>query len=283
MFPGEVTAAQFDEQMRTLRRHCSPLALSDAVCALREQRLPARAVAVTFDDGYADNAAIALPILQRHSVPATFFVATDYLDGGLMWNDVVIESIRRARGDALDLSAVELAPQPLGPALSRGAVAERVIRAIKHLPFAQRIARVQALARHIDAKLPSDLMMTSDQVRQLANGGMDVGAHTMTHPILRTLDDTQARKEIMGSRERLENLLQKPVRAFAYPNGKPGDDYGLRDRDMVAALGFEFAVSTQPGAAWRDSDVFQLPRFTPWDQQTARWLARLFATYRHAA
>ena len=89
--------------MAALRRYCHPVPLIEGVRGLATGSLPDRAVTVTFDDGYADNAEVALPILQRHGVPATFFVATGYLNGGRMWNDSIIEAIRRAPATELDL------------------------------------------------------------------------------------------------------------------------------------------------------------------------------------
>ena len=179
MFPGEVDAVRFDEQMSLLRDHCQPLSLEEAVAGLTSGSLPPRAVAVTFDDGYADNAAVALPILQRHGIRATFFVAPGFLDGGRMWNDSVIEAVRRAPAGALDLTEFGLGILPLGEESTRGAVAESLIRSVKHLPQAERQRRVDRLCAVIGAELPRDLMMTSAEVRQLADAGMeDRRAHT---------------------------------------------------------------------------------------------------------
>lgn len=283
MFPGEVDAARFDEQMSLLARHCSPLPLVDAVAGLRAGTLPPRAVTVTFDDGYADNAEVALPILLRHGVHAAFFVATSFLDGGRMWNDTVIEAVRRARGAALDLAAVGLGTATLGDDAGRGALAERILRAIKHRDPVERLQLASALADGIGAELPGDLMMNSAQVRQLAAAGMEVGAHTCTHPILRVLSDSDAAREIGDSRDALAAITGRRIRAFAYPNGRLGDDYTTRDRALVAESGFDLAVSTQVGAASAASDPFQLPRFTPWDRHPERWLARLFSAFSREA
>lgn len=279
MFPGEVDSVRFAWQMALLRRHCHVLPLADAAARMRSGSLPPRAVAVTFDDGYADNETTALPILERFGIVATFFVAPGFLDGGRMWNDSVIESVRRAPGTQLDLTEFGLGIRALGAEEARGAVAEDIIRAIKHQAPEVRREMVEELSRRIGADLPSDLMMTSAQVRRLASAGMAIGAHTMTHPILRTLDEAAAEREIRASRETLEAITGHPVRAFAYPNGRPGNDYTERDRNLVARLGFDFALSTVRGAATAASDLFQLPRFTPWDPTPVRWLTRLLLTF----
>ena len=94
LFPGEVTAQDFNAICRWLKAWFHVLPMDQAVQQLREGSLPSRALAISFDDGYADNHEVALPILLQHGLPATFFVATGFLDGGRMWNDTVIEAVR---------------------------------------------------------------------------------------------------------------------------------------------------------------------------------------------
>src|SRR6267143_1774593 len=108
LVPGEVCAREFDWQLTVLGRWFRVLPLLEAVARLRNGELPVRAACVTFDDGYADNVTTALPILRRHGVPATFFLATAFINGGRMWNDTVIETVRRAPGNALDARPVGL-------------------------------------------------------------------------------------------------------------------------------------------------------------------------------
>jgi peptidoglycan/xylan/chitin deacetylase (PgdA/CDA1 family) len=124
-------------------------------------------------------------------------------------------------------------------------------------------------------------MLTDEQLRRLADRGVAIGAHTVNHPILAAVDENDARQEISSSRAELQDLLQKDVNAFAYPNGKPGRDYLPEHRDMVEEAGFELAVATHPGVACPESDLFQLPRFTPWDPGPLRFTLRLFAAFRN--
>ena len=162
-----------------------------------------------------------------------------------------------------------------------------VITALKHRAPAEREDAVARVAEAAGTDLPADLMMTSDKVRRLAAAGMGIGAHTITHPILASSEDAMARREIGGGREILEGLVGRPVRLFAYPNGKPTSDYRARHVAMVKAAGFVAAFSTAPGAAHTTDSPFELPRFTPWDASAGRWGARLarnvFATIERAA
>ena len=287
LFPGEVDAARFDDICGWVARWFNLLPLDGAVQRLRAGELPARALAITFDDGYEDNHSQALPILQRHGLSATFFIATGFLDGGRMWNDTVIEAVRSTRQDALDLdglAAGDLGRHAVGDIASRRALIGRLLAQLKYLDPAVRQQTVDAVAQRAQARLPADLMMSSAQVQQLHRAGMQVGAHTVNHPILARLSDADARAEIQHSKATLESLLDARVGLFAYPNGKPGADYGPAAVDLARQAGFDAAVSTTWGSAHTGSDLFQLPRFTPWRQTQWRFAAGLFNNLRrHAA
>ena len=120
-------------------------------------------------------------------------------------------------------------------------------------------------------------MMSSGQVVALRRAGMQIGAHTVSHPILARLDDQAAHDEIALGKQALEALLDERVGLFAYPNGKPGEDYNGSNVQIVRGLGFDAAVTTARGAADQTTDRFQVPRFTPWDRSRARFGARLAA------
>ncbi len=284
LFPDEPDRQRFDEICRWLKSWFRVLPLDEAVHALRAGRLPARALSITFDDGYADNHDHALPVLQAHGLSATFFIATGFIDGGRMWNDTVVETVRRCTQqrmqlgdlgleglDALDLSSLPARRESLA----------RLLNAAKYLPPARRDEVVAKVAQRGGAELPNDLMMSKTQVQAMAKGGMVLGAHTVNHPILAGLDAASASAEIAGSRERLREWLQREVPLFAYPNGKPGRDYLPRDVELVKSLGFEAAVSTSPGANGAGASMFELRRFTPWDQARWRYGARLALNLRH--
>jgi len=119
------------------------------------------------------------------------------------------------------------------------------------------------------------LMLTSEQVKRMRRAGMQIGAHTVSHPILARLAPGEAQAEIAASKGVLESLLQERVGLFAYPNGKPNLDYRAVDAEGVRRLGFDAAVTTAWGVADGASDVMQLPRFTPWDKTRLRFGARL--------
>ena len=278
LFPGEVDAVMFDRICGWLADWFKLLPLDQAVRQLRQGNLPARALAITFDDGYADNHSVALPILQRHGLSATFYITTGFLDGGRMWNDTVIESVRRCIRTGLDLTALALdglQQLPLDTLEQRRTAIAAIIGRIKYLPVAERLQKVGMLAELSGARLPDDLMMRSEQVRAMHQAGMLICAHTVSHPILARLDAASARREIAQSRQTLERLTDAPITQFAYPNGVPGRDYSEQTTAVVRELGFESAVTTGWGAARGSSDCLQLPRFSPWDRTPLRFAARM--------
>jgi len=275
LFPNQIHAATFRERMLWVRSWFNVMPLEQAVQALERGVLPARALAITFDDGYADNATVAVPILRELGLPATYFIATSFLDGGRMWNDTVIECLRRAASGELDLSQAGLGKHILNSAEERRAAIGTVIARLKYLAPQERQARVDSIAALSALALPNDLMMTREQLRSVAAAGMGVGGHTASHPILASLDETAAKREIAEGRESLEGIVRQAVKLFAYPNGKPDVDYTARHVQMAKALGFSAAVSTASGAARAGDSPFELPRFTPWDRTAARWSGRL--------
>ena len=277
IFRDEIDAATFERHMALLAAEFNVLPLGEACARLARGGLPARSVCITFDDGYADNEQTALPILKRFGLRATFFVATGFIDGGIMFNDGVIEAVRRAPAGTYDLSRLNLGRYSLGDHTSRRAAIDALLAQIKYRTVRERNALVEELAEVMQTTLPNDLMMISTQIKRLHDEGMEIGGHTVNHPILSVLDEQQARAEIIGGKQHLEEITGTPVTLFAYPNGKPGRDYGPRDMELVRRAGFTAAVSTTAGAANRASDLFQLPRFTPWDKSPRRFGLRLLA------
>ncbi len=274
--PGEVDAATFARQMAFLARNFQALPLPEAVHLLREDRLPRRAVCVTFDDGYADNLTVALPILEHYRLPATVFVATGYLNGGRMFSDSVVEIVARSRSASLDFRQLGLDEYRIDTVEAQRSTVAALQGHLKYLPPAERDARVVPMAEAATCgPLPTDLMLTTEQLVELSRRNVEIGGHTHTHTILNTLDDDQARAEITQGKTLLESITGKPVRTFAYPNGRPERDYSARHAAMMSGLGFEAAVTTAHGVATSATDAYQLPRFTPWGRSTTLLGARI--------
>lgn len=278
--PDLLERQAFALHMQALAEVFHVVPLDEGLARLRDGTLGPRAVAITFDDGYADNYAVALPVLQHFGLHATFFVAAGFLDGGCMFNDLVIEACRRAPAGAWDtgLAAVGRVQVPDGP--GRAPLANQLIGRLKYLAAAERLDAAVRLLHAAGARQPDHLMMTSDEVRGLHRAGMGIGGHTLSHPILARLAPDEAAREISAGRSALEDLLGAPVPLFAYPNGKPGTDYLPRDVGLVRAAGFDAAVTTVWASATRNGGPFEMPRIGSWDRSRERFCARLLRCYR---
>lgn len=282
LLPDLPDRALFARQLAWIAEQFEVLAPLEACERLAAGRLPARAAMLTFDDGYRDNLEVALPELQRRGWRAAFFVATGYLGTGVMFNDRVIEAVRRTRASALALAV--LGPDlpgtpaatvlPLTDLAQRRAAIDAVLARIKALPPVRRLEAVARLEDALAAGASASPMMDERQLAALRAAGMTLGGHTRTHPILASLPAAQARAEIEAGRDDLRALTGEPPRLFAYPNGRRGRDWGDEHARMVREAGFAFAFATDPGCADAGTDPLALPRFTPWDRSRRRFQGR---------
>lgn len=279
--PGEADRSTFDKQMSLLVNLFNVLPLDEAINRMELGTLPLRAVSITFDDGYADNLHIALPILKKYRLPATVFVATGFLDGGIMWNDSIIESVRHWPEPVIDLSELGLGIMKCETEQEKVHTISNILGTIKHLDPHIRQEFVDRFQRNV-AKLPDNLMLTSEGVQELYANGIEIGGHTVTHPILASLSDKDAEEEIAGGKEQLEKLIGNPVRYFAYPNGRYQSDYTDKHVDIVTKLEFKAALTTHWGVGTASSAKMQLPRFTPWDRGDISFLLRAAQIYQKA-
>lgn len=278
--PWDVSGAEFDWQLSVLKRHFKVLPLLEAFRRMRAGTLPPRAACITFDDGYADNHDVALPLLKRHGLTATFFIATGYLDGGRMWNDTLIDAVACASGDELDARQIGLGRFPIRTEQERLDTVHQLLGALKYAEPGERIERSQSLWDQVGVeKFSMHHMMTTNQLLALHSSGMEIGAHTVSHPILARVPHDRAQAEICESRERLQEILDSDIHIFAYPNGRPGRDYNRQHVEMVHDAGFECAVSTAWGYADAKMDSYQLARIAPWDKSPLRFGMRVFRGY----
>jgi len=276
--PGEIDSVTFDKVMCLLADFFNVFSLDEAVERLQSGSLPPRAVSITFDDGYADNLTTALPILKKYKLPATVFVSTGFLDGGRMWNDTIIESVRCWQESVIDLSELQLGVLDCETEHDKSNVIASILGAIKYFEPCLRQEFVDIIEEKVEC-LPTDMMLTTEGVKSLYANGIEIGAHTVTHPILTSLNDRDAKSEIAKSKEQLEYIIGDGIRYFAYPNGRYKQDYNQRHVDILKRLNFKAALSTHWGVGTASTDKMQLPRFTPWDRTTLPFLFRAARIY----
>jgi len=255
----------FEAQIAHLARHYHPLGLPEAVRLLQAGRLPKRAVAVTFDDGYLDNYDHAWPILQEFNVPATFFVVTGALDGttGLWWDDVA-NAVRALRCHPSGLGALQATlpewARPVLQRLDRGnapePVAEALVKTMNGVSSEERGRLTATLLQAAGSPEHSRLMLTWAEVEEMHRAGATIGAHTVTHAFLDELDDEAARREIDGSLHSLQRRLGGTIDQFCYPRGRVME----RAKRWLEKAGVTAAVTTQCGINRPGADLLQLSR-----------------------
>lgn len=264
---------QFRQILECIRALCNVLPLGDAIAALKSGTLPPRAAAITFDDGYRNNLMIAKPLLVAAGLPATVFIAVDAVQTGIMWNDLIIEGARRWRSD-MDMSDLGFRTESLHQCDETARV-RLLISGLKYRPMGERVELATEIFQRACNERPMRLMLSEAEVTQLQGDGIELGAHTIHHPILTSTPDDVARSEIVDSRAWLRDVTGQTPELFAYPNGEPGVDYDQRHVTMVREAGFRGAVSTRWGAARADSQMFELPRFLPWERSQDEFASRI--------
>ncbi|HSQ61195.1 MAG TPA: polysaccharide deacetylase family protein [Acidobacteriota bacterium] len=275
---------RFARQMEHLARHFRVLPLEELRRRAEERSVPPRAIAVTFDDGYADNHEFALPILARLGLPATVFVVTGCVGTGVApWHDRVLRAFERTPlREALLPWSDELVAFPTEP--DRRAAAFRTLAFLKPMAEEERLAAVSRLDDTLEipeeARGFGGLMLDWDQVRGLHRRGVAIGSHTVTHPILSRVAPDRIRSELVDSKRAIEEAVGEPATLFAYPNGRP-EDYTA---EVVAALdcaGYRVAVTTSFGTNEPGDDPLRWRRGTPWEPDLPRFALKL-AYYRLA-
>lgn len=271
--PMIISAEVFDGQMAELARKYAVLSLDEVLDHYHTRRpFPRRAVHVTFDDGYADNFNHALPILSRHSVPATFFLTTGPMDtGALLWWDELGAALLAlcGRNPAGTDALLRAGPPTLGPILNRifadpgqpiGLIdyCTRLLNGAPEPVRKETLAALVALAAPYRNGTPPRLMLTWDQARAMQREGMTLGAHTVNHTYLDELDDASGVFEVGECIDRIEQETGVRPRAFSYPAGRTTD----RSRAWLERAGIELALTTRVGRNRSDGDRFALKR---WD------------------
>ncbi len=256
--PPGAALAGLGRQIRALRRWGTVVPLAATLDDLTSGTpLPPRAVALTFDDGYRDNLDIVLPLLEAEGVPATFYLVPGLLDGIVdPWWETLSWAITAARAPEVQWGEHRI-PADLGdPAIGP------VFEALKLLDADARGVAVTEIVSQLEPVGASGierLFMGWDDARRL-RGRVEIGSHTMTHPILARESPAAQHAELAGARDRLERELEVDVPTLAYPNGTPVD-YDATTLDAARAAGHRHAVTTIPGWNRPNTEALELRRF----------------------
>jgi peptidoglycan/xylan/chitin deacetylase (PgdA/CDA1 family) len=229
--------------------------------------VPARAVAITFDDGYADNYEYAFPILKKYNAPATIFVATGIVGtGNVLWHDRMFDAFRYATRKRAMLSNIDLPEVSLEtPEAQRKSIWQIRLKARKMHGDALQVFmdELERALKPTCTAREKQRMLTWDQIQTMNRGGIDFGSHSVTHPILSELPYPVLMKELNESKRELCDRLQTDVVSFAYPNGQPAD-YSREVQTALKENGYRYAVTTSEGFNQAFPEPFALKRCRPW-------------------
>jgi len=283
-----VTPDNFEAHLEIIKQKCVPVSLQHLVQGIAKRAVIPRSVAITFDDGAADNLTNAKPLLLKSGLPATVFVATGYSANGreYWWDEVdrillqpsvlpeklelrVNENVfSRALGNAnvydekeyvrfSSWSANEQSPT------ERHQLYQQLIEFLLSLLPDDRLLAIEQLnnwAGKHESTRPTHRPLTLHEVKQLADdGSIEIGAHTVSHSVMSSLPTDVQRREIVESKTHLEGILGHSIRSFAYPFGTLAD-YTKETVGLVKEAGFEYACSNYKDVVQPGVDVFQLPR-----------------------
>lgn len=248
------TQHDFERQVEVLKRNCQLIGLDelpDVVHRLESGQTRDRFAMITFDDGYRDNYELAFPVLQSADLPGVFFITTGFLDDErLGWWDEVSWMVRSSSCTAID--ATDWCGERIEIDRPDGVLAiQKLVRIIYGLDAERTDEFLTFLAEDTNSgrapkSLSHDLWMTWDNVREMRSGGMSIGAHTVTHPVLATRTAEQQSFEICESKLRIEQELGEPVTALSYPVGRR-NSFNEATRTALTHHGIEWAFSYYGG------------------------------------
>lgn len=261
----DATLEELDRRLRFLRRHTQVIAPEELVGMEAAPRGPH--VLLTFDDGYREWATEVLPLLRAHGVKAAFFLATGFIDEPRApWWYELPWMARTSRAEALP--AGDWLNERLALGEDRDAAAEALLDAYKALPgerceeFLAWVAEAAGCGR-CDPRATRDDWLAWDMVRELRDAGMEIGGHTIDHPVLSRLPAELQHEQISGCARRIEAELDRPMRMFAYPVGL-ADSFGSETRAALRDAGVQLAFAYHGGYARsaQPLDRLAIPRVT---------------------
>lgn len=250
----------FERHLAHLRRYFQVIPLQELAERVRQRELPDRYAVITVDDGYKDFYQHAYPLLRKYNLPATIFVTAGHIDSDELFRwDKIRYYITYSRRTAIELPGVGTIN--INGQMQKQQACEFLIKKIEELDGRQSQSLIQQLREEVGVAEPNgvarELILDWKEVSRMATGGIEIGAHTMTHPILTKIPLQEAEQEITLSKKEIENRLQRPVLSFAYPNGIYDSDI----KSVVRRSGFKSAVIIGERLVSCQDNPYELPRF----------------------
>jgi peptidoglycan/xylan/chitin deacetylase (PgdA/CDA1 family) len=255
----------FRGQVELIAKEFSAVSIDDVRLFLRgEKKLPARPVVVTFDDGYADNYQVANGILNSFGKSAVFYVTVDCIERQrLPWPSLLRHAFLATQKKSWTLEEGRIRPlSTTDQRLQAFARASETCSKLSGIPQDEFVKSVQQQL-DVDPSSSSQLMMNWEEVRGLMRSGHVIGSHTMTHPNVAHIPESEVHSELAESKRKLENELTRPVVHFSYPCPALQPHWTEHTVTATRESGYETAVTTNGGIVRRHDDPLSLRRIRP--------------------
>jgi len=270
------SAEDFEQQLRFLTLNYDLIRIHDLEHIMKRPR--GRYVLITFDDGYLDNYQWAFPLLRAYNTPATFFLTTGFLDERKMaWWDEISWMIRSSTQSSLKLPSWSDQELALNPEQAKQNT-KCLLRIYKELPGEQTEEFMNALAEaagtgRCPAEVSNQVWMDWDMIREMSEAGMDIGGHTVNHPVLANHPEETQEFEVTHCKQRIETELQQSISAFSYPVGAR-NSFDQHTRTCLERAGYRWGFSYYGGYSTLGAhDQWDLPRI-PVESETPAELFR---------
>jgi peptidoglycan/xylan/chitin deacetylase (PgdA/CDA1 family) len=243
--------AYLEEQLAYLTRHYELISLSRLLECYEQQRpVPHRSAVITFDDGFRDNLLQALPLLERYQVPTTIFVATGCISSGeLPWSQRLGFLFQTTKKTSVELPASGGGRFDLTNGAGRAAAYRTAKEPLKSSPRAKRERQLETFSELLEVEAPRDRMLSWDDLAGMQSRGVELGAHTYSHPLLARIPQDEAIWEMEKSRDDLRKHLGVERPPFCFPAGSQNADLF----NTAQRLGFRSAF--QPDSPHRINNL----------------------------
>lgn len=271
-------AEQFELHLQWLKKYFNVVSLDTLFKYLNAGDLPAKTVCITVDDGYIDSYEVIYPLLKKYNLTATFFISTEGLETGILWDEEIKQNILNL-DTLLTYILFDAKRYEVACFKDKLKTIESITNVVKYKPISERNNLLSSLRAECNPGKYVNSFVTAEQLKIMNDNGMTIGAHSHSHPILQSETLQFSAFDIQKSKSILEEILGKKVDYFAYPNGHFGQDFAAEHVALVSELGFKGAVTTDKGIVKLNSNRSSISRFTPWDTSKLRFCARLIKNF----
>lgn len=279
--PHTLKLSLLRSQLKWLKKYFNVLSLPEAIELMERGELPAGAVCISIDDGYSDCYYHIYQALKEESLTANFFITTEGISEGGLWDEFVINAISFAPNT---LGHIHLNDKvyDISTFRKRQESQSEILETIKYMTLDERQRVIENIYEQTRAPKPTPAFLSPNQIKEMHEGGMTIGAHTHNHPIMQVEEISVCEEQVTKGRQILEDIIGEPVDYFAFPNGKINKDFSEEHCILLEKLGFKGALSTNWGTLGDlSNDRFKIKRFTPWDETEWRFCFRLALNYRN--